>query len=98
MTSDRARAYARVMTTIDDMGPAKLHELEQRRLRMAADTLIFAGPREYTALQVLDDVGHLMGHLVNCGRWTAQRARALVDDLTACGPGAPDALPAELAA
>ena len=79
-------------------GPAKLHELEQRRLRAAADTLIFAGPREYSALRVLDDVEHLMEHLVNCGRWTDERARALVTDLAACGPGAPDAVTTELAA
>ena len=98
MTSDRSRAYARAMRTIDDMGPAKLHELEQRRLRTAADTLIFAGPREHSALQVLYDVEHLMWHLVDCGRWTAERASALIADLAACGPGAPDAYPTELAA
>ena len=98
MTSDRSRAYGRVRKTIEEMGPAKLHELEQRRLRAAADTLIFAGPGEYSALRVLDDVEHLMEHLVNCGRWTAERARGLVADLAACGPGAPDAVTTELAA
>ena len=87
MTSDRSRAYARAMRTIDDMGPAKLHELEQRRLRTAADTLIFAGPREHSALQVLDDIEHLMRHLVDCGRWTAERARALVATSRPAAPG-----------
>jgi hypothetical protein len=98
MTSDRSRAYARVIKTIDEIGPAKLHDLEQRRLRNAIDTLIFAGPKEYTALRVLDDVELLMVRLVDSGRWTAERASALVDDIAACGPGWADVIPIEQAA
>ena len=98
MTSDRSRAYGRVMKTIDGMGPAKLHELEQRRLRNAADALLFAGPGEHDVLRLLDDVEQLMRHLVDCGRWTPERATTLIDDLATCGPGAPDAIPTGLAA
>jgi hypothetical protein len=98
MTNDRSRAYMRVMKTVEDMGPAKLHELEQRRLRTAADTLIFAGTGEYAVFGALDDVEHLMRRLVDSGRWTAERANALVEDLVACGPEAPDVFPSELAA
>lgn len=98
MTSDRSRAYTRVIKTIDDMGPAKLHELEQRRLRNAIDTLIFAGPAEYSALQVLDDVESLMARLVDSGRWTAERASELLEDVTACGPRWPDVVSIDQAA
>lgn len=98
MTSDRSRAYTRVIKTIDDMGPAKLHELEQRRLRNAIDTLVFAGPAEYSALHVLDDVELLLAGLVESGRWTADRAGELLDDITGCGPAWPDVVPLEQAA
>jgi hypothetical protein len=90
MTSDRSRAYTRVMKTVEDMGPAKLHELERRRVRTAADTLIFAGPGELAAFRALDDVEDLMRHLVDSGRWTAERAGELVVDLAACGPATPE--------
>jgi hypothetical protein len=98
MTSERSRAYTRVMKTVEDVGPAKLHELEQRRVRTAADTLLFAAPGEYAAFRALDDVQHLMSRLVGSSRWTAERANSLVADLAACGPGLPDVFPTELAA
>jgi len=41
MTPDRARAYARVMKTIRDLGPAKLRSSEQEVTRIAADSLLF---------------------------------------------------------
>ena len=86
MTSERSRAYARVIRTLDEMGPAKLHEREQRRVRNAADTLVFARPNEYAALDALNDIEQLTQHLVGCGRWTADRAGRLADDVAACGP------------
>jgi hypothetical protein len=98
MTSERSRAYARVISTIDDLGPAKLHELEQRRVRNAADALLFAGPRDYAALDALADIEQLKDHLVDSGRWTASRARRLADDVAACGPAWVDEAPLALAA
>jgi len=98
MTSERSRAYTRVTKTINDMGPAKLHELELRRLRNAADALIFAREGDYSALQVLDIVEQLMLHLIDSGRWTDERASSLLDDIAGCGPAWPDVIPLEQAA
>jgi hypothetical protein len=85
MTSDRTQAYGRVVKTLDDIGPAKLQPAEQERIREAADTLIFASdPGE--ARLALADVEALAAHLSSSGRWTAERAEALVRDLEACGP------------
>jgi hypothetical protein len=53
MTTDRSRAYARVTKTVTDLGPAKLHHLEQRRIRDAADALVFAGAHDVVALAAL---------------------------------------------
>jgi hypothetical protein len=88
MTSERTQAYGRVIRTLDDVGPTKLHADEQTRIREAADTLIFAA----TAAEVrdtLDDVEALGEHLVATGRWSEERAAELVQDLVACGPLAP---------
>jgi hypothetical protein len=89
MTAQRARAYARVTKTLSDLGPAKLLASEQALTRMAADTLLFcddlAGdPAARAACAAMDA---LRDHLVTSGRWTAERADELVDDLWACGPG-----------
>jgi hypothetical protein len=86
MTPDRSRAYARVTKTVTDLGPAKLHHLEQRRIRDAADALVFAGAHDVAALAALDDVEQLMQELISCGRWTQQRAGRLADDVAARGP------------
>lgn len=86
MTTDRSRAYARVTRTVADLGPAKLHDLEQRRVRNAADALVFAAVHDDEALAALADVEQLVQALVDSGRWTPQRARCLADDVAACGP------------
>jgi hypothetical protein len=86
MTTDRSRAYARVTKIIADLGPAKLHGLEQRRVRNAADALVFAGPHDYAAIGALDDIEQLAQELVSCGRWTPESAGRLADDIAACGP------------
>jgi hypothetical protein len=88
MTSERTQAYGRVIRTLDDVGPTKLHADEQARIREAADILIFAA----TAAEVrdtLDDVEALGERLVATGRWSEERAAELVQDLVACGPLAP---------
>jgi hypothetical protein len=85
MTSERTQAYGRVVKTLEDVGPAKLLADEQERIREAADTLIFA-PGADEARAALEDVEALAEHLVGSGRWTAERAQQLLDDLVACGP------------
>jgi hypothetical protein len=86
MTPDRSHAYARVTQTVAELGPAKLHELEQRRVRNAADALVFADAPDEESLAALDDIDQLFQALVSSGRWTPQRADRLADDVAACGP------------
>jgi hypothetical protein len=86
MTNERAQAYGRVVKTLDDMGPAKLHDLERQRIRNAADTLVFSAPGELDALDALADIESLARDLADSGRWTGERAGQLADDVAACGP------------
>ena len=92
MTSLRALAYARVTTTLDNLGPAKLLGAEQAQIRHAADTLLFCAdiPDDTSARTALAGLEALLDHLVACGRWSPERAAGLGDDVWACGPG-PDA-------
>jgi hypothetical protein len=85
MNSERTQAYGRVVRTLQDVGPTKLHDAEQERVRDAADTLIFAATYE-EARATLDDVEALTEQLVESGRWSEERAAELAQDLTACGP------------
>ena len=89
MTSERTQAYGRIVKTLEDLGPAKLLADEQERIREAADTLIFASGPDDHVIAALDDVSALAAHLAESGRWSDERAAALVDDLSACGPLAP---------
>jgi hypothetical protein len=98
MTTDRSRAYARVTRTLDDLGPAKLHDLERRRVRNAADALVFAGVYDHAALKALEDIEQLTQDLIECGRWSQERAGQLADDVAACGPAWVDGLRAVQAA
>ena len=88
MTSDRTQAYGRVVRTLEDVGPTKLHEAEQERIREAADTLIFAASLD-DARDALADVDALTEHLVATGRWSEGRAAELTQDIQSCGPLAP---------
>jgi hypothetical protein len=88
MTSDRTQAYGRVVKTLEDLGPSKLQPAEQDRIREAADNLIFAVDLDESRA-TLEDVETLAAHLVSSGRWTSERADALVSDLLACGPVTP---------
>jgi hypothetical protein len=88
MTSERTQAYGRVLRTLEDVGPTKLHESEQARIRDAADILIFAASLD-EARAALADVDALADHLVATGRWSEQRAAELAHDILACGPLAP---------
>jgi hypothetical protein len=86
MTSERSLAYGRVMKTLEDLGPAKLHDLERQRVRQAADTLLFAAPDDPGAVDAMIDIEELISFLVDSGRWTAETAARLSDDLNGCGP------------
>ena len=88
MTSERTQAYGRVLRTLEDVGPTKLHESEQERVRNAADTLIFASTLD-EAREVLEDIDALAEHLVATDRWSEERAAELAQDVLACGPLAP---------
>jgi hypothetical protein len=88
MNSERTQAYGRVIRTLEDVGPTKLHADEQERIREAADTLIFAAAAG-EVLGTLEEVDALAERLVATGRWTEERVAELVQDLVACGPLAP---------
>jgi hypothetical protein len=86
MNEERARAYGRVVKTLDDMGPSKLLEREQDLIREAADTLLFsADPSDEACRAASRDVELLAQHLVECERWSPEGAEQLVADVSACG-------------
>ena len=87
MTSDRAKAYGRIVATIDELGATKLQPEEVARVRTAADTLLFSEDLDAPgARQALTDAEDLVQALADSGRWSDERAQRLLDDLTACGP------------
>ncbi|HYP49224.1 MAG TPA: hypothetical protein VEQ61_11360 [Thermoleophilaceae bacterium] len=87
MTPDRVEAYARVMKTLADLGPSKLHSHEQAVIRTAADDLLLfeALPGEDPRMSALE-VEWLAARLVEAERWGEHEARRLVEDVLACGP------------
>jgi hypothetical protein len=88
MTSERSRAYGRVVATLRNLGPAKLWPEEQACIRDAADALLFCrhiAPGSPVAAAIAD-VAALVDHLVDSERWRAERARGLFDDIWDCGP------------
>jgi hypothetical protein len=87
MTSDRAKAYGRIVATIDELGATKLQPAEVVRVRTAADTLLFSEDLSAPgAREALTDAEDLVAALVDSERWSEERAQRLLDDLTACGP------------
>ena len=84
MNSERSQAYGRVMKTLSDLGPAKLHADEQELIRDAADTLLFT--EDASAGKVLDGVDQLAARLVDAGRLLEETADKLLSDLEDCGP------------
>ena len=96
MSPERSEAYRRVMKTLDDMGPSKLFDGEQQRIRYAADNLIFSTDlnTDIDACDALEDVAALCGALVESGRWEQSTAMRLVDDVCDCGPTDPIVLQA----
>ncbi|MGI8624275.1 MAG: hypothetical protein ACR2NB_12530 [Solirubrobacteraceae bacterium] len=87
MTSERSTAYGRVMRTLAELGPAKLHDAEAAIVRDAADTLLFAVlPQDPAAIEAITLVERLMLDLVEVERWAPESAQRLADDVAACGP------------
>ena len=87
MTSERAQAYGRVMRQLEELGEAKLQPSEQARIREAADTLLFCeDATRPEAADAHDDVELLVEALLEADRLTDERARRLLDDVSACGP------------
>ena|ERR1700733_14176053 len=96
MSPERSNAYRRVMKTLEDIGPSKLLDHEQQRIRYAADNLIFCSDFEsdVEAQGALIDVEDLCRTLVEAGRWEDVSATRLADDLFQCGPAVPAILQA----
>jgi hypothetical protein len=87
MTPERTHAYRRVLLTLSDVGPTKLLEGEQARIRDAADELIFSRDRDDAlAIDALLDIEILCLALVESGRWEADSANRLAEAVSACGP------------
>lgn len=93
MSPERTQAYKRVMRTLSDLGPTKLLDGEQDRVRTAADTLIFcsADGDEQTVEETLADVDELCRDLVASERWEPVTAERLARDLRDCGPSGAEA-------
>lgn len=96
MSPERSTAYRRVMKTLEDVGPSKLLDSEQQRIRYAADNLIFSTDlaADVEAREALEDVESLCRTLVESGRWEQISATRLADDLFQCGPVQPAVLQA----
>lgn len=90
MSPERTQAYRRVMRTLSELGPSKLLEPEQDRIRHAADTLIFCSglSSDQIAEEALADTDELCRDLVASGRWEKVTAGQLATDLRGCGPRA----------
>ena len=94
MSPERTDAYRRVIKTLNDLGPSKLLDAEQDRVRAAADSLIYSSDlhEDLAAREALEDVERLCRALVESGRWEQVTARRLAGDVLGCGPAQPAAL------
>ena len=91
MSPERSNAYRRVMKTLEDVGPSKLLDGEQQRIRYAADNLIFSADlsSDIEAFEALEDIDALCRALVESGRWEEASANKLAEDVFQCGPAEP---------
>jgi hypothetical protein len=88
MSPERTKAYRRVMHALDELGPSKLLDSEQDRIRHAADNLIFSSDlsEDGAAQEALRDTDELCASLVQSGRWESVTAERLGRDVRGCGP------------
>jgi hypothetical protein len=100
MNAERTQAYRRVIQTLNALGPSKLLDGEQERIRAAADNLIFSSGllEDVAARDALTDIENLCRALVESGRWQQITASRLIGDVFECGPGDPAVLGAAQAA
>jgi hypothetical protein len=84
------------MQTLIDLGPTKLLDGEQDRIRLAVDNLIFSRDLDgdLAACDALTDVECLCRRLVDSGRWEHAAAARLAHDVAECGPPPPTELQA----
>jgi len=96
MSPERSNAYRRVMKTLEDIGPSKLLDGEQMRIRYAADNLIFSADlsTDIEAVAALEDIDALCRALVESGRWEQASATSLAENVFQCGPAEPVVLQA----
>ena len=96
MSPERSNAYRRVIKTLEDIGPSKLLDGEQQRVRYAADNLIFSTDlaSDVEAIGALEDIETLCRALVESGRWEQASANKLAEDVFQCGPSEPVVLQA----
>jgi hypothetical protein len=74
------------MKTLDDLGPSKLLDDEQDRIRHAADTLIFSADpyHDAAAQEAMGDIDRMCRALIESARWHEVTAMRLADDIAAC--------------
>ena len=96
MSPERSNAYRRVMKTLEDLGPSKLLDGEQQRIRYAADNLLFSSDldADVEGREALHDIDALCRTLVETGRWEEVTATKLAEDIFQCGPAQPAILQA----
>jgi hypothetical protein len=88
MSPERTHAYRRVLQILGELGPTKLQNGEQERIRYAADSLIFCADlsTDEGTRESLADTRLMLDNLVESGRWEQVTADRLAEDLRACGP------------
>jgi hypothetical protein len=90
MSPERAHAYRQVMHTLSDVGPSKLLDAEQARIRDAADELIFSRDADDARTRAARaDIESLCSALVESGRWEQTSADRLAAAVYGCGPALP---------
>ena len=93
MTSDRSKAYGRVVKALDDLSASKLHAGEQETVRLAADSLFFCEDLtgDADARAALDALEQLVDTMIDSDRLTPEAAGRLLADVQSCGPLVPAA-------
>ncbi len=88
MTTNRARAYGRVIDILDELGPAKLHADEQQVVRDAADALLFTADvaSDTQAKAALNAAVALVERLVDNERLLPETGEGILDAIESCGP------------
>jgi hypothetical protein len=88
MTSERAKAYGRVMKALADLSGATLQTAEQEEIREAADALFFCESldADRQAQEAIEGIEKLAANLVERDRVTPEAASRLVADVDRCGP------------